>query len=218
MAGAFDVIFLDEVPTLDMRDLNRTRRFITLIDALYEANVIVVIRAAAEPSRLFVADKNAVLDEGHGDLIGDATYLHKGARDEAFAFDRTASRIIEMGSTAYLRRARNARSKRVGDVLLAVDDDVDVDALFKAVDVDGSGKLDEQEFTALLEELSEKTRGHRNVSRLEFELARGSLDANRDGLIDLNELREEFYHRKLRDASDRLFLDRSGELVAGAPA
>ena len=59
---------------------------------------------------------------------------------------------------------------------------------------------------------------HRNVSRLEFELARGSLDANRDGLIDLNELREEFYHRKLRDASDRLFLDRSGELVAGAPA
>ena len=218
LAGAFDVIFLDEVPTLDMRDLNRTRRFITLIDALYEANVIVVIRAAAEPSRLFVADKNAVLDEGHGDLIGDATYLHKGARDEAFAFDRTASRIIEMGSTAYLRRARNARSKRVGDVLLAVDDDVDVDALFKAADVDGSGKLDEQEFTALLEELSEKTRGHRNVSRLEFELARGSLDANRDGLIDLNELREEFYHRKLRDASDRLFLDRSGELVAGAPA
>ena len=50
--GGFDVIFLDEVPTLDMRDLNRTRRFITLIDALYEANVIVVIRAAAEPSRL----------------------------------------------------------------------------------------------------------------------------------------------------------------------
>ena len=217
LAGAFDVIFLDEVPTLDMRDLNRTRRFITLIDALYEANVIVVIRAAAEPSRLFVADKNAVLDEGHGDLIGDATYLHKGARDEAFAFDRTASRIIEMGSTAYLRRARNARSKRVGDVLLAVDDDVDVDALFKAADVDGSGKLDEVEFTALLEELSEKTRGHRNVSRLEFELARGSLDANRDGLIDLNELREEFYHRKLRDASDRLFLDGKGELVAGAP-
>ena len=78
--------------------------------------------------------------------------------------------------------------------------------------------MDEAEFTALLEELSEKTRGHRNVSRLEFELARGSLDANRDGLIDLSELREEFYHRKLKDASDRLFLDRSGELVAGAPA
>ena len=135
-----------------------------------------------------------------------------------FAFDRTASRIIEMGSTAYLRRARNARSKRVGDVLIKAEDDVDVDALFAAADVDGSGKLDEVEFTALLEELSEKTRGHRNVSRLEFELARGSLDANRDGLIDLNELREEFYHRKLRDASDRLFLDRSGELVAGAPA
>ena len=88
-----------------------------------------------------MADKNAVVDEGHGDLIGDATYLHKGARDEAFAFDRTASRIIEMGSTSYLRRARNARSKRVGDVLLAVDDDVDVDALFAAADVDGSGKL-----------------------------------------------------------------------------
>ena len=124
-----------------MRDLNRTRRFITLIDALYEANVIVVIRAAASPQRLFVADKNAVVDEGHGDLIGDATYLHKGARDEAFAFDRTASRIIEMGSTAYLRRARNARSKRVGDVLLAVDGDVDAELYLRQRTSTGRGSL-----------------------------------------------------------------------------
>ena len=37
-------------------------------------------------------------------LLGDATYVHKGARDEAFAFDRTASRLIEMGSLAYLTK------------------------------------------------------------------------------------------------------------------
>lgn len=212
LASAFDILFLDDVPTLDMRDLNRTRRFITLIDALYEADVIVVIRASSTPQHLFVADKSV---EDDGDLIGDGTYVHKGARDEAFAFDRTASRIIEMGSTQYLSRVK--RGQRVGDVLLTVDDDHDVDALFTAADVDGSGQLDEHELRALLEELSSTTRGHRNVARLEFELARDSLDANRDGLIDLHELRAEFAARKLKDASDRLFLDNRGRLQAGAP-
>ena len=41
--------------------------------------------AAAMPTDLFVGEK--------------------GARDEAFAFDRTASRLIEMGSIAYLTKA-----------------------------------------------------------------------------------------------------------------
>ncbi|KAH8063824.1 ATP binding protein [Aureococcus anophagefferens] len=64
--------------------LDVARRFITLVDALYEHGVKIVVRGAAPPTGLFVGDK--------------------GARDEAFAFDRTASRLIEMGSLAYLTK------------------------------------------------------------------------------------------------------------------
>ena len=52
-----------------------------------------------EPASEFIPVSDYILKWDHptvddnGDLIGDATYLHKGARDEAFAFDRTASRI-----------------------------------------------------------------------------------------------------------------------------
>ena len=43
VARAFDALFIDEIPRLDMRDLNRTRRFITLIDALRRGGVAIFI-------------------------------------------------------------------------------------------------------------------------------------------------------------------------------
>ena len=84
IARAFDVVFLDGVPLMTTGTLDVARRFITLVDALYEHGVKIVVRGAAPPTGLFVGDK--------------------GARDEAFAFDRTASRLIEMGSLAYLTK------------------------------------------------------------------------------------------------------------------
>ena len=59
---------------------NEARRFIILVDALYEHHVKMVASAAAEPHLLYVAEGGY----------------------EAFAFDRTVSRLIEMRSQDYM--------------------------------------------------------------------------------------------------------------------
>jgi cell division protein ZapE len=81
MAECFHTILIDKVPQLqpDQRDV--AARFVTLIDALYEAKVKLFIAAAASPEQLCVA----------------------GA--QSFAFQRTASRLAEMQSEEYRQQA-----------------------------------------------------------------------------------------------------------------
>ena len=83
----FETIFIDGIPTMEIKDMNMVRRFITLIDALYECECKVVILAKARPEGLFVVD----LD---------------GQYDEMFAFDRTRSRLDEMMSTQWMSKSR----------------------------------------------------------------------------------------------------------------
>jgi cell division protein ZapE len=80
IARNFHTLVLDEIPRLDFAHRNETKRFITLIDILYEHHVKLVASAEAEPQELYAAR------QGH----------------EAFEFDRTISRLIEMRSEAYL--------------------------------------------------------------------------------------------------------------------
>jgi cell division protein ZapE len=80
MAQRFHTLVLDDVPLLSFENRNEAKRFIILIDTLYENRVKLVASAAAEPHLLYLAD--------HG--------------REAFEFDRTASRLIEMRGQDYL--------------------------------------------------------------------------------------------------------------------
>ena len=84
IAAAFHTVFLDRVPVLDYERRNEAKRFITLVDTLYDEGVKLVLSAAAEPTRLYHARQGA----------------------EAFEFDRTASRLIEMRSDDYLAKPR----------------------------------------------------------------------------------------------------------------
>ncbi|WP_373354860.1 cell division protein ZapE [Pseudoroseicyclus sp. CXY001] len=74
LAAAARVLILENIPRLSSENFNQARRFVTLIDALYEARVQLICSAAAPPDMLYM--------EGEG----------------AFEFERTASRLVEMQS------------------------------------------------------------------------------------------------------------------------
>jgi cell division protein ZapE len=78
LASAFHTVFLEDVPRLTPNRREEARRFVILIDALYEAHVRTVVLAEAEPFKLY--------PEGDG----------------AFEFERTASRLQEMRSASWL--------------------------------------------------------------------------------------------------------------------
>jgi cell division protein ZapE len=72
IAGAIKLLVLEGIPQLSRSNFNEAKRFVTLIDALYEAKVRLIISAAAVPEMLYL--------EGEG----------------SFEFERTASRLREM--------------------------------------------------------------------------------------------------------------------------
>jgi len=80
IARRFDTIFLEHVPLLGPEKRNETKRFIILIDALYDQSVRLFVSAAAAPEELLTVRKGT----------------------EGFEFDRTVSRLFEMRSADYL--------------------------------------------------------------------------------------------------------------------
>jgi cell division protein ZapE len=88
IAHAFHTVIIDDIPLLtpDRRDV--ARRFINLVDALYDSRICLIASAAAEP---------------------DALYPRGDGADH---FQRTASRLTEMRSQAYLAGHSGGRARR----------------------------------------------------------------------------------------------------------
>jgi len=80
IAARFHTGFLEAVPVLEPAKRDQARRLVTLIDTLYEAGTRLVVLAAAEPEDLYPAG------------------------DGSFEFERTASRLQEMRSEAWLEK------------------------------------------------------------------------------------------------------------------
>jgi cell division protein ZapE len=80
IAGHFNTLFIEHVPVLNEAHRNDVKRFILLIDTLYDQKLRLVISAAAEPDDLYTATRG----------------------QEAFEFARTASRLNEMRSRDWL--------------------------------------------------------------------------------------------------------------------
>jgi cell division protein ZapE len=83
LAARFHSLVLDDVPLLTPDRRNEARRFMTLIDALYESRVMLFLAAAAPATELY--------PEGDG----------------AFEFQRTVSRLMEMQSADWLEACLN---------------------------------------------------------------------------------------------------------------
>lgn len=72
LARALNVLIMDAIPRLGLSNYNEAKRFVTLIDTLYEGKVRLIASAADVPEQLY--------NEGEG----------------SFEFERTASRLREM--------------------------------------------------------------------------------------------------------------------------
>lgn len=77
IARRYRAVLIDDVPMMTDAIRDRARRFMTLIDALYERRVSLVCSAAAEADKLYAGN------------------------DWGFEFDRTVSRLLEMRSADY---------------------------------------------------------------------------------------------------------------------
>jgi cell division protein ZapE len=78
IVDAVRVLMVDNIPQLSRSNFNEAKRFVTLIDAAYEAKISLICSAATEPEMLYT--------EGEG----------------SFEFERTASRLKEMQSKNWL--------------------------------------------------------------------------------------------------------------------
>ena len=80
IAREYSSVIVSDVPVLDASREDEARRFIALVDELYDHNVNLIVSAAAPPAMLY-----------RGERLGAP-------------FARTASRLVEMQSEAYLAR------------------------------------------------------------------------------------------------------------------
>ncbi len=78
LATHFHALIVDDIPRLSPDNFDVARRFIVLIDALYDHRVKLLVSAAAQPDELYQSGENARM------------------------FERTASRLEEMQSEAWL--------------------------------------------------------------------------------------------------------------------
>lgn len=174
VAAAFHTVFIEDVPKLTLQERDQVRRFITLIDALYDHQTKVILTADRDPITLFEVSEAERSD---------------GTFDEIFAWDRTVSRLTEMQSTKYLSEA--ARSMSSGEFLNQFNvrslTDEDMKDMWMRYDRDDSGELDMGELRLMLEDLLEKQRGHRNLTNDAFDACADTIDLDKDGNISYNE-------------------------------
>ena len=95
LAARFHTLIVDDVPRLAAEERDAARRFITLVDALYDAKVKLIASAAAEPDQLYQAAEGS----------------------EAFEYARAASRLIEMRSADYLAEPHGVRARNFEGVI-----------------------------------------------------------------------------------------------------
>jgi cell division protein ZapE len=92
IAHEFHTVIVDRIPVMGFDQRNAAKRFIILIDTLYDHAVKFVGSAAAEPDALYEASDGF----------------------EAAEFKRTASRLIEMRSQSYLALPHGRRDPAAG--------------------------------------------------------------------------------------------------------
>ncbi|XP_071569660.1 putative ATPase N2B isoform X1 [Temnothorax nylanderi] len=113
LSQVFHTVIIRDVPQLNLRLKSQARRFITLIDTLYDNRVRVVMSAAVPHTQLFLSESESEYSEYTDEkrMLMDDLKISHGSEDhkaniftgeeEIFAFDRTVSRLAEMQTSQY---------------------------------------------------------------------------------------------------------------------
>ncbi|ETV94955.1 hypothetical protein H310_11598 [Aphanomyces invadans] len=160
IAEAFHTVFLQDIPRMHVQYVNQTRRFITFVDCMYDKKVQLYCLADAAPNDLVVPDEST-----------------KNVIDEAFAFDRTVSRLLEMQSESYgtlsaamdlpstthrLAFLRTLQPKKQLNYL-------DVKSLWDMYNPNRGAELERHEVQVLVEDILELQDGARGVNPARLE-------------------------------------------------
>jgi predicted ATPase len=94
LAREFHTLLLTDIPVLNLDQKDLVRRFITLIDELYEHRVKVICSADAQLKDIFPYSVDASMRNSKLLIAGE---------EEIFAFSRTLSRLNEMQTSEYLQ-------------------------------------------------------------------------------------------------------------------
>lgn len=174
---AFHTVFVADIPRLTMQERDQVRRFITLIDTLYETHTKLVCTAELDPIPLFYVSEEE---------------RKTSVADEIFAWDRTVSRLMEMQSATYLTASVRSLSAAqfLGQYKLKSLSDQDFKDMWRRYDQDDNGHLDMDELHILLEDLLERQCGHRNLSDELFSICVDIIDKNKDGQVSFDEFQE----------------------------
>ncbi|XP_054717943.1 AFG1-like ATPase [Uloborus diversus] len=112
ISQVFNVVIIRNIPQMTRKQKSQARRFITLIDTLYDNKVRVLCSADVPLKKLFLsAVMSPVLYEDENRALMDDLNITKGSEnadaslfsgeEEVFAFDRTVSRLTEMQTEEY---------------------------------------------------------------------------------------------------------------------
>ncbi|HET7766271.1 MAG TPA: cell division protein ZapE [Burkholderiales bacterium] len=93
LSKRFHTVIVSGVPRMGLKLAEEARRFTLLVDVFYDNRVKLIVSAEAAPEKLLAIEEDPA----------DARL-----RAMVFEFDRTASRLVEMQSKAYLAEARRA--------------------------------------------------------------------------------------------------------------
>ncbi|XP_005093260.1 AFG1-like ATPase [Aplysia californica] len=124
ISNEFDVVILRDTPTMNLSNRTEARRYITLIDTLYDNKVKLVMSSSSPIQELFsVGDLSSHDAEANMALMDDLGINAKSelarssiftGEEELFAFERVVSRLTEMQTKEYWDFDRHAKSSATG--------------------------------------------------------------------------------------------------------
>ena len=116
MTQIFHTVFIRNIPIMNLKTKSEARRFITLIDTLYDHKIRVIASGAADYWDLFqpesvseqeLLEQNRMLVDDLAINASETGSLSAGVfsgEEELFAFDRTISRMTEMQTKDYWKK------------------------------------------------------------------------------------------------------------------